>query len=326
MKRRSYIAAGCLGLLCGACEQDFNPKGIFLDRVVVFGVLSQNQTTHFVRLSSTYDPPGFNPLEHTSSNQISNAVVTIQVDTTTIAFRDTTLSRNDVSRYQDSISAFVASPHTITRGKTYSLAVSVPGYGTMTATTVTPGIGIVEVDFNTRYSLTNPDVGMEDIVLFATPSATTEGYLVKVLVEYEVVSQNPGVLLHEEVPSLTANYQDCLTYDAVYPDIRRRRGFSNREAWIIPYLGYRRTILKILKTHDGEMIDFHRVIIVMVQADRHFYSYYSLVGGFRDEFTIRVDEPNYSNIEGGLGMFGSYSADSLFSINLPQDFPKIACP
>ena len=143
--------------------------------------------------------------------------------------------------------------------------------------------------------------------------------------EYEVPTLDPGVLRKEEVPLLTTNYQDCLTYDAVYPQIRRRQQASGREAWVFPYVSYQRAILKILKSHEGQTVEFKRVIVAIIQADRHLYSYFSLVGGFRDEFSIRVDEPNYTNIDGGLGFFGSFTADSV-SVTLPLDFPKITCP
>lgn len=308
-----------------ACDVEFNPKGDFLDRAVIFGVLSPQQTVHIVRITKTYDPPGFNPIEYTASNQITNAVVTITVNALTTVLTDTTLRREDTSRYQDSIRAFVYTPSTIQRGSTYTLSATIPGYGTLTAQTTPPAIGTIEVDQTTRTSLTNPDISRRDVLLYATPANNGEGHLVKVFLEYEVATVTPGTFVKEEVPTLTTNYQDCLTYDAVYPQIRRRQQVAGREVWLLPFDSYQRTILKILKTHEGQVVNFRRVILAIVQADKPLYTYYSLVGGFRDEFSIRVDEPNYSNIEGGLGFFGSYTADSL-SIALPPDFPKITCP
>ena len=312
-------------VLLGACEVEFDPKGTFLDRVVVFGVISPQRNIHIIRLSTTYDPPEFNPLEQTSSNQISSAVVSISVDNIETVLQDSTYPRNDTSRYQDSIRAFVYAPGSIQRGKTYTLTATTPAYGTVTATTIPPAIGIVEVEQNSGTVLTTPDVNRRDAIFYAIPANNAEGHVVKVFLEYEVPTLNPGIHVKEEVPATTTNYVDCLTYDAVYPQIRRRQQVAGRELWILPYVSYQRTILKILKAHDGHMVNFKRVIVTLVQADKHLYGYFSLVGGFRDEFSIRVDEPNYTNIQGGLGFFGSFTADSL-SITLPITFPKIACP
>ncbi|MEP0821874.1 MAG: DUF4249 family protein [Ignavibacterium sp.] len=312
-------------ILSAGCEEELNPKGPFLDAVVVFGVLSPGRTDHIVRVATTYDPPAFDPLEHTSSNQIANATVTVEVGGNMTQLRDTTFARSDPGRYQDSIRAYVYSAPTLQRGTPYTLSVAAPGYGTVTATTTPPSTGILEIDLDSRPSITTPDVSREDLIIYAQPANDAEGHMVRIFLEYEVVSQNPGVILREEVPMVITDYQDCLTYQASYPQIRRRQNIAGRELWIFPFQNYARTILKILKQYEGEMVSFPRVAVVLVQADEHLYKYYSLVGGFRDEFSIRVDEPNYTNIQSGLGVFGSASADTIF-VGLPVTYPKITCP
>jgi hypothetical protein len=312
-----------LGLL--SCEVPFDPKGDFLNRVVVFGVLSPQKTVHVVRISTTYDPPEFDPLGNTNSNQVSNATVTITVNAVATTLRDSAFQRTDTGRYQDSIRAFVYTPGSIQRGVPYSLSADVPGYGTLTATTTPPSQGIIEIESSSRPTLTNPDVNRTDVMFFAIPANNAEGHAIRVFLEYEVPTLSPGVLVREEVPLFTTNYQDCLTFDAVYPQVRRRQQVAGREIWMLPHLSYQRAILKIIKSHEGHVVNFKRVVVAMIQADKHLYSYFSLVGGFRDEFSIRVDEPNYSNIDGGLGFFGSFTADSL-SVTLPLGFPNITCP
>lgn len=312
-------------VLALACEVPFDPKGDFIDRVVVFGILSPQKSVHVVRLTRTYDPPQFDPLAFTNSNQISNAAVTITVDAVATALRDSVFQRNDTSRFQDSIRAYVYTPGTLDRGKTYSLSAVIPGYGTVSASTTPPSTGIIEIESDSRPTLTNPDVNRTDVIFFAIPANNAEAHAIRVFLEYEVPTLNPGVLVKEEVPVHTTNYQDCVTYDEVFPQVRRRQQVAGREIWSLPYVSYQRAILKILKSNEGHMVNFKRAIVTMIQADKHLYSYFSLVGGFRDEFSIRVDEPNYTNIAGGLGFFGSFTADSL-SVTLPVGFPKISCP
>ncbi|GJQ20448.1 MAG: hypothetical protein HBSIN02_08030 [Bacteroidia bacterium] len=320
---QTVVAFSCV--LAAGCEEDLNPKGPFLDALVVFGVLSPGKTEHIVRVTTTYDPPAFDPLEHTWSNQITNAMVTVEFGGNVVQLRDTTFARSDTKRYQDSIKAYVFSAPALQRGAPYTLSVAAPGYGTVTATTTPPSTGTLEIDLDSRPAITTPDVSREDLIMYAQPANDAEGHMVRIFLEYEVVSQNPGVILREEIPLVINDYQDCLTYQASYPKIRRRQNIAGRELWIFPNENYRRTILKILKYYDGEMVSFKRVAVVLVQADEHLYKYYSLVGGFRDEFSIRVDEPNYTNIRGGLGVFGAVSADTIF-VGLPMTFPNITCP
>jgi hypothetical protein len=37
-------------------------------------------------------------------------------------------------------------------------------------------------------------------------------------------------------------------------------------------------------------------------------AYYSSLNGFLDEYSVRLDEQVYSNINGGIGIFGAYKA------------------
>lgn len=313
-------------LLLAGCDSSFDPRGPFLDRLVVYGVLTPINQEHYVRLLSTYDPPTLNPLDNTSSNQVSNAVVSLAFDTTAVALRDTVVPRDDPGRYTDSIKAFVASPLSIIRGKTYSLTVNSPFYGILTATTRVPGAGLMEIDIESRYSLTTPGLARSDIAIFVTPSQSTEGHAVRIFVEYELPVANPGVIVTQEIPLDITNYQNCTTFDSEYPIVRRRELVGGRELWRFRLEHYRRALIRILKSHEGVVVDFKRVYVELVQTDEHLYKYYSLVNGFQDQFTIRVDQPNYTNVTGGLGLFGSFVSDTtVISATLAPDFPSLSC-
>jgi hypothetical protein len=41
--------------------------------------------------------------------------------------------------------------------------------------------------------------------------------------------------------------------------------------------------------------------------DKNLTTYYSAAQTFLDEFSVRVSQPDYTNITGGLGIFGTYS-------------------
>ena len=322
---RILVYGAILLLVVLGCESDFNPKGPFYDRMVVYSVLSPGSTTQFARVFTTYNPPGFNPLESTASNQVANATVSIASGASLFMFHETTFVRTDLSRYQDSVRAFVASPVNLVRGNTYALTVVSPSYGTVTASMTIPGAdGSIAVDPSSLPALTQPGLISNDIFVFATPSESGQGHLIQVYLEYEIAAV-PGVYMREEIPVKITNYRDCLTFDAVYPEIRRRQSGSADELWTFPHLNYQRIILKILKQHEGQIVNFRRVIFNLTQADQNLYSYLSLVNGFRDEFSIRVDRPNYTNVQGGLGLFGSFAADSI-AINVGPMFSGLTCP
>lgn len=313
-----------LFFLCAlGCEESFTPKGPYTDQLVAYSVLSPQSNVHYVRLLTTYNPPGFDPFENTNSHQITNATVSIFDGTNTLVLRDTTVPRTDTGRYSDSIRAFVASPLQPVRGRAYTLTITSPPFGTLTGSTVVPGAGVVELDQETRIVLLNPLMYRGDMIIYGTPWASGVGYVIRLYLEYEVFSTDT-VVKREEVPLQISNYQGCASYDSEYPALQRRSISFGREFLILSNLNYRRTIIKVKKLNEGKMVNFRRAVIIMSQADQHLYNYYSLVNGFQDEFSIRVDLPNYTNIQGGLGLFGSFASDSLL-YSLQTGFPGVDC-
>jgi hypothetical protein len=47
------------------------------------------------------------------------------------------------------------------------------------------------------------------------------------------------------------------------------------------------------------------------QVEENLYKYYNLANGFQDPYSIRTDQPDFSNIQGGLGIFGAMTLDSV---------------
>jgi hypothetical protein len=53
------------------------------------------------------------------------------------------------------------------------------------------------------------------------------------------------------------------------------------------------------------------------ECDRHLSRYYSSVRGYLDEYSVRLDEPVFTNVTGGIGIFGSYRSTSAeYFVNL----------
>jgi len=105
---------------------------------------------------------------------------------------------------------------------------------------------------------------------------------------------------------------------AQYPTLRRRNGTAAvgsgpQTAETTFYLNstYEATISLIHATHGTPNIRMKRAVFLLQQADRHFFTYYSYANSFQDRLTIRVDQPDYTNMDGALGFFGSMTIDTL---------------
>ena len=115
------------------CSEPFSPKGPYEEQLVVYSVLSNTRNAQFVRVYTTYNPPGVDPYAETFDPAIRNAQVRLAVGGVTYTLRDTVVPRDQTARYTDSVHAYVADPLPVSRGDSYTLTVSTPTLGSVSA-------------------------------------------------------------------------------------------------------------------------------------------------------------------------------------------------
>jgi hypothetical protein len=50
---------------------------------------------------------------------------------------------------------------------------------------------------------------------------------------------------------------------------------------------------------------------ILTQVETNLYKYYKIANGFQDPYSIREDQPDFTNIVGGVGVFGAMVEDSV---------------
>jgi hypothetical protein len=70
--------------------------------------------------------------------------------------------------------------------------------------------------------------------------------------------------------------------------------------------------LKALKNQYGNNMWIRRAAFVLTQVEQNLYTFYNIANGYQDQVSIRVDMPDWTNINGGLGLFGAMVQDTLF--------------
>jgi hypothetical protein len=58
-------------------------------------------------------------------------------------------------------------------------------------------------------------------------------------------------------------------------------------------------------------------LAIVTQVDRNLYTYMKLANSFDDPYSTRTDAPDFSNIAGGVGVFGAMVEDSMW-VDLTQ--------
>ena len=82
---------------------------------------------------------------------------------------------------------------------------------------------------------------------------------------------------------------------------------------------YEYALNQVRLRHQNDQLKFRSVLFVMTQVEPNLYNYYNIVNGFQDPNSIRTDHPDYTNIQGGIGVFGAMTHDSTL-YTLPDDF------
>ena len=305
--RQAGIAGWALALSAG-CDASFNPKGPYNDQLALYSVLTTRSDSQFVRVFSTYNPTGHNPLENTVDTYVRNAKVTLSRDSVVTTLTSVVIPRTDKSRYKDDLVGYVAFPYTLQPGRTYTLKVT-SDKGNAEATITVPARG--EVYANNPYIMKHPEKYDEDLSSRIRLSPAAQGYLVRIKLEFETKLGSLVTRHQEEIPSAVFT-ADGSSFRFDYP-ILTRRNVSPYVTYEAVYFGLNayKAFLVDVKSRYGA-ITVTGATYILTQVDRVLYTYYNLANGFQDAFSIRTDLPDYTNIRGGLGVFGSMVEDSVY--------------
>jgi hypothetical protein len=319
------IAVCVILLLFGSCDNSFNPSAPFQPEMVVYSVLSTQSDTQYVRVYTTYNPTDANPSENPDEVSVADARVTIsEVGGPTFSFQPTTIARPDTSRYTNPIVAYASFPFQPEKGKTYALSISSPVYGVATASLTMPRVGFIEAQ--NELLLRDPwNVPLDDIALSIGLSPVAKGFLVKFYLDYEVLDSTGWRPGRVEVPVAVLRTVDGRLLGYAFPQIERRTSPTNGS----PYAGHGEHFEYLTEAYQetiegialrGSSVRFKQAVFFLIQFDEPLYNYYFIANGFKDRNSIRVDEPNFTNITGGVGIFGSLAVDSSV-VALPEKFP-----
>ncbi|MEK6571100.1 MAG: hypothetical protein AABZ61_07005 [Bacteroidota bacterium] len=65
---------------------------------------------------------------------------------------------------------------------------------------------------------------------------------------------------------------------------------------------------------------FVQAVFYLIQFDEPLWNYHNVANNLGERYSVRTDEPDYTNIKGGFGVFGSATIDSTVW-PLPEKIP-----
>jgi hypothetical protein len=310
----AFVVLLVLMLSTAGCDNPFSPKGTYADKLIVYGILTNRSDTQYVRVYSTYDPAGVDPLLQTSDNAVRGAAVVVAGGAGPFSFVEKTTPRLDKSRYTDDIVAYASYPFPIEGGETYGLNVTMKDFGGITASVTVPKRG--RIQFLNSYILNGAASDEANIVVYGLIREVTYGVMMQLHLFYEVLEGNSWVTHRQEVPSSRVVLSDgSKVY--TFPVLRRRQSSGlvkdkeEIELFVFDRIAYFEKVGEIMSRYPSGTVRIRRALLVLTQVDKDLYAYSKRVNGFEDPFSIRTDLPDYTNITGGHGIFGAMVDDSV---------------
>lgn len=325
MKKIAQMILSCAAVVWFiGCDDTFNPVVNYRDELVVYSVLRPGVDTQYVRVYKTYNPPNYDPFAGTFYSPVTGAEVILRDEMgTTVRFNEGTIGAWDSTRYGPSVHVYFVSGFVPVRGRLYTLSVAARDLPPATAQAVVPGTGTVSAVSPTMLRFPQLFSSSDQIKLQLSLSGAARGFMVRFFVDYEVAAPVPGGWLPQraEVPLTIIRAPSIDSLDATYPTVQIRQSAAqgNRDEAAFGHSSYR-TLLALLwrKYEKPGFIRMKQAVFHLYQVETNLFTYYNVANGFRDELSVRTDEPDFSNIQGGVGLFGSFAVDSV-AYDLPSD-------
>lgn len=285
MKRLRVLFLLILLLPLLSCDNSFSPKTTYEDRIVVFCILDRSAPYQTVRLESTYDAELTSPDKPIGKKDIETATVSIRNDAGVHIFRDTLVTQPDGSTKKIWINRTLVP----TEGRTYSLWVDVPGFERITAQTTVPSRAYLQL------SVSDLGVRLSSVTSVAYPATA---YMFRMWVVGTRVEGGKDIDVRREVPHIFDGGTN--TYRFGSP--------SRQTQYVFPVnnIVYAQSQLQGLDSVTGR-----DVVATAYSLDQYLYSYFQLVRGFDDPTSYRLDRPDITNINNGIGIFGAMYPDSV---------------
>jgi hypothetical protein len=280
-----------------SCEENFSPKTEFIQQYALFCIVSGDTSYQYAFIEKSYNVQGLDPSGYNSNTFVKNAEIKIKYNNVEYILKDSSSLINGKEfdfYFTDSLKP---DPN-----KLMEISAILEDGKTLTGSTITPKSGNLSFQYEDITSDTYIEQKNEGLFFIWHISGTdTTGilYLPKLEINYYKMENGTNVYHQKEVPvsyfrngdQFLPNYpivtsDMTLTYemDAINRAMNEiSEGDPDKSAYTI--------------------IDANFELLLL---DNNLAPYYLTIQTFLDGFTVILDQQDYSNIDGGFGVFGSF--------------------
>lgn len=292
MKKSLYTAILIVtAFLTNSCEDSFSPKADFKEKYILYCILNIDSSKQTATLLKSYDVDGYNPYINTETSFVSGAEIMIRQKNQVFFMRDTSAIIEGVSRYSTPIDFYYLDNFSSLINDSIEIVTTLPSGKKLYGIAKAPE----RINFSGLSDRILPPEEKELFTFLWDGPTSTRWYLPKL--EFYYIFN--GVTKSKEIP-VTYKLENGI-WNPVYPAISN----SNYVNFTVAALD---SVFRQISEGDPNKSDYEILgaKLSLLVFNESLSNYYSTTNGFLDDFTIILDESDYTNIEGGLGVFGIY--------------------
>ena len=287
-----------------SCNDQVDPKTTFAQVYSLNCVIRGDSSFQVATITRSYDVNGYDPKTNHEDPFIGGASVKVYYNDSVFVFRDTTMNRPAGSNYTMPMHYYYNSKLRPQSSAQIKIVATLPNGKILTASSETFAVSQFIIDRSSSFSIESSGVIPQPISFSWQYLGSPIEYYVapELVIFYSKNVSGTDVEMQKKVPLYYLNNQSPL-YPPIGPDPGSiafmmnvvdkameeiSKGDPNKQNYTMEYAVFRLFIL-----------------------DKNLTTYYSANQTFLDEFSVRVSQPDYTNINGGLGIFGTYAVQQI---------------
>lgn len=290
----------CLSLMFVSCDDSFNPKAKYSEEYALNCIIRVDTTFQIAMVSKSYDVNEYDPYQNKIDPNIEGAIIRIWYQDTVFIMKDTLKERVDTSHYNTPVKYYCVDGLQPDNSSLLEIEAILPNGKRLKSTTKTPD----RFRFQSgEEGITIPPVNSDMVQINWTTTSERLMYLPKLTLLWYKKYEATRKIRITEVPIQYLQRGD--SYEKVFPVADNINGIS------YPMENINRIMNEISEGDENK--DVYTIIAAraeVIAMDNNLSGYYASTSVGGSNLSVRLDEADYSNIEGGLGIFGSYIKSS----------------
>lgn len=280
-----------------SCEENFSPKTDFIQQYALFCIIDGDTSYQHAFIEKSYNVEGLDPSAYTGDTFIKNAVVKLKYNNVEYPLRDSISVLNG-----EEFDFYFTDSLRPEADKAIEISAVLPGGEILTGSTITPKSGNLSFqygDIGSDTYIEQKNEGLFFIWHIFGEDASGILYLPKLNINYYKMENGVNVGYQKEIP--ISYFLNNGQYLPNYPIVTSANTLNYEMEAI-------NRAMNDISQGDPDKSNYTIIDadFELLLLDNNLAPYYLTIQTFLDGYTVILDQQDYSNIEGGFGILGSF--------------------